>query len=67
MADFFANTFKNYIIRLTYVPDYSRHTSMTGADWPVGQFGRMPEGPAVRREKVCESMETFAFLSISAH
>ena len=39
----------------------------SGADWPVGQFGRMPEEPAVRREKVREVMETFAFLSISAH
>ena len=39
----------------------------TGADWPVGKFGRMLEGPAARREKVRESMETFAFLSISAH
>ena len=38
-----------------------------GADWPVGQFGRMPEGPAALKEKVRESMQTFAFLSISAH
>ena len=40
---------------------------LTGADWPVGQFGRIPEGPIARREKVRGSMETFAFLSISAH
>ena len=40
---------------------------LSGADWLVGQFGRIPDGPAARREKVRESMETFAFLSISAH
>ena len=37
---------------------------MPGADWLVGKIVRMPEGPAAWREKVCESMETFAFLSI---
>ena len=41
--------------------------AMTGADWPVGQLGRMLEGPVARREKVRERIETFAFLSISAH
>ena len=40
---------------------------LTGADWPVGQFGRIPEGPIARREKVHGSTETFTFLGISAH
>ena len=39
----------------------------SGTGWSVGQFVRMPKGPAVRREKVCESMKTFAFLSISTY
>ena len=30
----------------------------SGAEWPVGRFRRMPEGPAARREKVPESMKT---------
>ena len=44
-----------------------RSSGSQGRIGPVGQFRWIPKGPAARREKFHESMETFAFLSISAH